>query len=72
MGPPKGCCYAFSRASEGQDSSGRERVDPKSRAAALRAPPTRSYPVAVTGTLLPIPLAKWVPHYSSHECEWFT
>jgi hypothetical protein len=29
-------------------------------------------PVAVTAALLPTPLTECVPHYSCHECEWFT
>jgi ribonuclease HI len=49
---------------------GNWRADWEAYTAALQASPTLH--VALTVALLPTPLAECVPHYSSHECEWFT
>jgi hypothetical protein len=48
---------------------GNQRTGQEAHAAAFQALPIQ--PVAVTATLLPTPLTECVPHYSSHECEWF-
>jgi hypothetical protein len=49
---------------------GNQRADQEANAAAVQVSPTM--PVAVTAALLPTPLTECVPHYSCHECEWFT
>jgi hypothetical protein len=49
---------------------GNRRADQEACAADLWVPPTQ--PVTVTAALFLTPLTKCVPHYSSHECEWFT
>jgi ribonuclease HI len=49
---------------------GNQRADQEAHAAVLWVSPTLS--VAVTAALLPTPLTECVPHYSCHECEWFT
>jgi hypothetical protein len=49
---------------------GNWRADQEAHAAALRVSP--ALPVAVTAAFLSIPLTECVPHYSCHECEWFT
>jgi hypothetical protein len=46
------------------------RADQEACAAALWVSP--ALPVAVTAALLPTPLTECVPHYSCHQCEWFT
>jgi hypothetical protein len=49
---------------------GNQRADQEVHAASGQDLPAQ--PVTVTAALLLIPLTECVPHYSSHECKWFT
>jgi hypothetical protein len=71
-GPPKRSVMHCPGHQKGKSvvALGNRRADQEARAAALRVSP--ALPVAVTAALLLTTLTECVPHYSCHECEWFT